>query len=734
MSGRNTAGVHYVVDGSHDYYGTFLERCAAIGHPAGLVKSFFDKGALGQAKSVSRDTFTIYRCSIDDNDFPPTENGSWFWQSSAACRQSAYDWMRACDALWNGERENVDAFELVNEPNPVDEQIAWFLEWSRNCLEFAEVLGYRIGWGAFSMGCPSDAQMLEMLPFVDDLAKRGHILTLHDGAEGEPTTDAALTSTLRYRWWKHQADVAGLQFPKVAITECYSYGKQTSAFWENWRWYLSEMSKDAYVLGAAWYTLGNGGMYGNIAGRPLEYFTDMAISIDWDSIIPEPPAPPEPEQPIILNVPYLSQTSINADLSYNDCGPACEAMVARYLTGDTRSVNDWYVATGAGLGYISIAELAKAAQVMGYTLNVLRSQSLDSLRVALGNGKPAILLVNPVGLRACGTTAPHFIVAAGFSTAGPSFYCHDPYFLEGGIGGPMIEQPTLAEAWSRCHEQGNPDWLMMTMDKGAIPPPSQSVWRGLQLRNGDNTTDDWACVMEGKLDAVKFTTDTAFYDLDYACTLVTPSHILLRLFADLSERVVQPQEFASWYTAWLDKFASIGGQYVEVHNEPNLTAEGLGLSWQNGVTFASWLISVLTELRRIQPALKYGFPGLSPGGSVSGVRMDEMTFYNEAKPAVELCDWIGVHCYWVNTEGMAADSDGGHYKAYQSAGKPLMITEFSNPNSSVSKFEKGWEYKLYYTSLPGYVIGAYSFISSADNPMFASETWAGSEIAEIVGA
>jgi hypothetical protein len=346
-------------------------------------------------------------------------------------------------------------------------------------------------------------------------------------------------------------------------------------------------------------------------------------------------------------------------------------------------------------------------------------------------------LVNPVGLQKCGTTSLHFIVVIGYSKVSNSFYCHDPYFLGGGIGGPMIEQTTLDVAWSRCHEQDNPDWFMMTMSKGIAPPPPVvgAAWRGLQLNNGDkNTTADWQCVVDARLNAVKLTTDTDVADLDFACTLVPPSHILLRLFADLSGRVVGPIEFASWFGLWLAKFASVGGQYVEVHNEPNLYAEGLGKSWQDGASFSAWLIVTLSELRKWQPSLKYGFPGLSPGGSIANVRMDEMTFYNAARPAAMQCDWIGVHCYWLGDTGMVSDADGGHYRAYRNEGKPLMITEFSNPNLVTPKADKGRQYKAYYPMLPSYVIGAYSFISSSDNPDFASEMWVGSEIAKIVGA
>lgn len=746
MTARNKFGAHVVVDGSHGDYGAELERCAAAGQPFGLVKSFFDKGALGQAKSVSRNTFTVYRASIDDMDFPPTDQGSWFWESSAACKKSALDWMSACAKLWEGERENFDACELVNEPNPTDEKIDWFIEWSHYCLDEAERLSYHLAWGSFSAGCPTEAQMERMLPFVAELTQRGHVLAMHDGAVVDPFTFAGTAtdinsdkanSSLRYRWWKMLADKAGLPFPRVVITECYAYGhKVIPAFYNDWRWYLEQLARDDDLLGVAWYTLGNGGDFGNIAGDPMQRVVSEALAINYGAIEPSPT--PETIKPVILQVKYRNQNGEGAGLSLNDCGPACMSMVANYLTGDKRPIDEWTIATGAGTGLVSIAQMVNATSVMGYHLNVLRDQNLVSLRAVLDSGKPCILLVNPIGLQRCGTVAPHFILAVGYSRVNPgTFYCHDPYFLNGGKGGPLIEQTTLDIAWSHCHEQGNPDWLMMTMEKAdiVIPPIPSTTWRGLQLRNGDNAPADWNCVRAGKLDAVKFTTDTAIDDLYYACTLVPPSHILLRLFMPGDDPALQnPVIFASMFGIWLDTFASVDGVYVEVHNEPNLDIEGLGAIWFDGAYFSNWLIAVLAELRKRQSKLKYGFPGLSPGGYVENVRMDEMKFYNAAKPAVAQCDWLGVHCYWLSPDGMNMEADGAHYKVYRNEGKPLIITEFSNPDSNVSKADKGRQYKAYYASLPSYIIGAYSFISSADNPTFASETWAGSDIPGIVGA
>lgn len=744
MSGRNTGGLHIEVVGSHNGYGDYLRGCADAGKPISMVKAFFDGGVLMEAKTVSPQTVTIWRGRpLDGDSDNPHPEQDWLWPPSKNV-EYADEWMMALLARWERDRAVTDYLEIVNEPNggglalQFENQRDFFIE----CMKWADAHGFKIAIGSFSSGCPEDWQTTILAPSFDYAARNGHIVALHDGSvdEARPLFSQAAVDGTAYRYRRYNAilDNLGLKRPKYAITEGYrpsGYRGMNAAGWADMQAYLQELARDG-VLGWAWFSLGDydfGGGSVNVVGQ-LPRYTDMLIATNWpDETMPPPP--PQPEPPVILAVPYLSQNSINASLSMNDCGPACEAMVARFLTNDTRTVNDWYMATGAGPGLISIQEMYLAAQRMGYTLNVLRGQNLATLRSALDSNRPCILLVNPVGLRACGTTAPHFIVAMGYSKQSLAFYCHDPYFITSGVGGAMIEQPTLTEAWSRCHEQGNPDWLMLTMDAGIIPPPPVSTaWRGLQLRNGNNTTDDWTCVIVGKLDACKFTTDTAFDDLDYACTLVESSRILLRLFADMGDRIVSPTEFASWFGLWLDKFAYVGGQYVEVHNEPNLYAEGLGQSWQDGATFAAWLIDVLAELRKRQPLLKYGFPGLSPGGAIDGIRMDEATFYNGARPAVAQCDWIGVHCYWITAQGMMLDSDGAHYRAYADEGKLLIITEFSNPNVTVTKAEKGKQYKLYYASLPSYVIGAYSFISSADNPVFASETWAKSEIPAIVGS
>ena len=207
--------------------------------------------------------------------------------------------------------------------------------------------------------------------------------------------------------------------------------------------------------------------------------------------------------------------------------------------------------------------------------------------------------------------------------------------------------------------------------------------------------------------------------------------VLIRLFAKVNEESQTAGEFVNkvgqdaraWYAA--------GVRHFEVHNEPNLTVEGMFQSWDSGAQFSTWWWSVVRSLQEDMPDAKWGYPGLSPGFTIESIRYDPIRFWDESWQAVDKCDFICAHCYWLD-ERMMYDKDGGEwYQRYIEYGKPIMITEFSNPSGSVGKQEKGMQYVKYYKALEG-VHSAYSFLSTASSG-FSHETWHGSNIATIVG-
>ena len=179
-------------------------------------------------------------------------------------------------------------------------------------------------------------------------------------------------------------------------------------------------------------------------------------------------------------------------------------------------------------------------------------------------------------------------------------------------------------------------------------------------------------------------------------------------------------------------FYSKGVRHFELPNEPNTNIEGLGTYWTNGTTFAAWFIGLANILKKELPDAKIGWPGLSPGGTIPGVRTDWGVFFNEAVAAGALgsADWIGCHCYWTTPGDISNIAAGAHWKNYLRYSKPINVTEYSNPAPGVLKTDKAHQYLTWFNTLTG-VDGAYSFVSSASSG-FPYETWT-VEMAVIVG-
>ncbi len=142
---------------------------------------------------------------------------------------------------------------------------------------------------------------------------------------------------------------------------------------------------------------------------------------------------------------------------------------------------------------------------------------------------------------------------------------------------------------------------------------------------------------------------------------------------------------------------SAGIRYFEVHNEPNLTTEGLGVNWQTGQEFARFFQTVVASLRPRFPEAKFGFPGLSPG-PVNGPRqMDGPTFLQQAHTAVEQADFLCSHVYW-GQEGVDLPAAVAQLRAFctQFPRQRIICSEFSNNHPHVPHEAKADQYFQFY--------------------------------------
>ena len=124
---------------------------------------------------------------------------------------------------------------------------------------------------------------------------------------------------------------------------------------------------------------------------------------------------------------------------------------------------------------------------------------------------------------------------------------------------------------------------------------------------------------------------------------------IVRAFLDFGGRSLNPQRFFNDTISDMQRTLKIlEGQdlVIELHNEPNLSHEGLINSWRDGAEFATWWLRLLRLYRYAFPKHQFIFPGLSPGIDADGLRQDHVRFLETSRSAIEEADGLGVHIYW----------------------------------------------------------------------------------------
>ena len=174
---------------------------------------------------------------------------------------------------------------------------------------------------------------------------------------------------------------------------------------------------------------------------------------------------------------------------------------------------------------------------------------------------------------------------------------------------------------------------------------------------------------------------------------------------------------------------------VELHNEPNLTPEGLSGAWSDGATFAVWWLDVLQRYRRALPGMRFIYPGLSPGSDVRGLKQDHIRFVEASRAAVEAADGLGIHTYWSNVYPMQRALDVLDDYISRFRFKNIWITEASNNKSGTSAYQKSQQYLQFWREIQKRptVRGVTYFVASASNPEFKEEIWVGRGIGGRIG-
>lgn len=271
--GPSKLGVHTIrPDGALD----LVRRVSAAGAQVALVKALDDIGYLHQVKEVSPGTTRVARRQ------DPWGGGIGAEGDPVEAAQERMEWHMSA---WEPDREWVDYWEVLNEPDPpgVDGH-RWLAEFYVACMDIAGQNGYKLAIFSYSVGVPEweEWQGIVETGVFEQAQAGGHILALHeynwpyiDERWGEALPGRTLgldrgILTGRYRHLYEDFLIPrGLVIP-LAITEAGYDPSVVGQGWDgDWKsryvsemaWYDDKLREDDYVIGCALFTLGGIGIW-----------------------------------------------------------------------------------------------------------------------------------------------------------------------------------------------------------------------------------------------------------------------------------------------------------------------------------------------------------------------------------------------------------------------------------------------------------------------------------------
>ncbi len=268
--------------------------------------------------------------------------------------------------------------------------------------------------------------------------------------------------------------------------------------------------------------------------------------------------------------------------------------------------------------------------------------------------------------------------------------------------------------------------------------PSGKMLFGAHGRIGaPMTADDLDLVSRANLECIKLDICETEETVAHLRAMEPSLFIVGRLTSDFSGSPVTADEFVRKVETDLGRFYRQGVRYFEIHANPNLQSAGWRRSWRNGREFGGWFLRAADQFRQSFPGISLGFPGLSPGGGISGWREDAEQFMHEAEDAMDSADWIGIHCCWTDMQGMNSHDGRGRVTAYRKSfpHKLLLVTEFYNPSRSVNPQAKARQYQSFGRQVSRIAgVGAIFSYAISSEEKSNSFVWSseGSEFADIL--
>jgi hypothetical protein len=271
--GPSKLGVHTIrPDGASG----FVRQVSEAGAQVALVKALDDIGYLHEVHDVSPGTTRVARRQ------DPWGGGIGAEGDPVEAAQERMEWHMG---TWEPDREWVDYWEVLNEPDPpgVDGH-RWLAEFYIACMDIADQNGYKLALFSYSVGVPEweEWQGIVATGVFERAQAGGHILALHeynwpymDERWGEPLPGHTLGLDRGVLTGRYRHLYEGFLIPRdlvipLAITEAGFDPSVVGQGWDGgWKdryvsemaWYDDRLREDDYVIGCALFTLGGIGIW-----------------------------------------------------------------------------------------------------------------------------------------------------------------------------------------------------------------------------------------------------------------------------------------------------------------------------------------------------------------------------------------------------------------------------------------------------------------------------------------
>lgn len=203
----------------------------------------------------------------------------------------------------------------------------------------------------------------------------------------------------------------------------------------------------------------------------------------------------------------------------------------------------------------------------------------------------------------------------------------------------------------------------------------------------------------------------------------------------------KPDKYKTAQQAWNEdirdgamRFYNKGYRHFEVHNEPNLQQEGMGVVWNDGAELGTWLVQLVTVAKAEMPQAKFWFPGFSPG-------VPWTNQFAISRPAWEVSKavWYGacLHAY----SGIVSDADAAaqeithqvlEAQKYLWLAHPLFVSEASVNRAAPASYKAEVYMKVdaILKNRPG-IKGVCWFISQWSGNPEHQENWYGTDLPNL---